>query len=156
MIHEQRKYMKQQRYVVLDTTNNRYITNIINMMVNKEQPQYTDDITLASVLDSTKTPFNTETTKVIPIELFETNGYDDTPDFKCFSGQETPTQVINILSEIVNREFRLDGSMQSHKSKGTITVTVEGLEQEFCLSGYELFYWNCGCVSGIDLKVSKI
>lgn len=150
------KQQQQQRYVVLDTTNSKYITNIVGMLVNKDDPQYTDDITLASVLDSTKTPFNTETMKILPVEIFETNEYDDTPDFKCFSGQETPTQIINVLSEITNKEFKSDGSMQAHKAQSYLTVTVEGIEQEFYLSGYELFYWNCGYVSGIDLKVSKV
>ena len=117
-----------------------------------------EDIDNARVLtEKDKHWFQTELYEFIPVKLFIINDYDDTEDFKIYDKDTTPTKVISDLVKVVNSEFRSDGEMQSHPIKGKLTVTVEGLEDEFYLSGYETsYFFGCGCCSGIDLKVSKI
>ena len=117
-----------------------------------------EDIDNARVLtEKDKHCFQTELYEFIPVKLFIINDYDDTEEFKIYDKDTTPTKVISDLVKVVNSEFRSDGEMQSHPIKGRLTVTVEGLDDEFYLSGYETsYFFGCGCCSGIDLKVSKI
>ena len=138
------------KYVIKDKQTKLYVSEI--------SCEFTQDINSALVItEEDKHNYSKDSYELIPIKLFISNEYDDTDEFKVYDKSTTPTKVISDLMKVVNSEFRSDGEMQSHPIKGRLTVTVEGLDDEFYLSGYETsYFFGCGCCSGIDLKVSKI